>query len=74
MFRGNAWWGGVMTTKSLYDDPEHWRSRAEEMRTVSDVMNDLVTKAIMLRIAADYDRLADRAEIRTDGGRLQTSK
>jgi hypothetical protein len=63
-----------MTTKSLYDDPHYWRARAEEMRTISEGMSDLVTNAIMMRIAADYDRLADRAEIRTDGGRLQTSK
>lgn len=72
---GNALRGvRVVATKSLYDDPEHWRSRAEEMRTTSEGMNDLVTKAIMMRIAADYDRLADRAEVRADGGRLQTSK
>jgi hypothetical protein len=59
--------GGGMTTKSLYDDPRHWRTRAEEMRTISEGMSDLVTNAIMMRIAADYDRLADRAEIRADG-------
>jgi hypothetical protein len=63
-----------MTTKSLYDDPHHWRARAEEMRAISEGMSDLVTNAIMMRIAADYDRLADRAEIRADGGGLQTSK
>jgi len=56
-----------MTAKSLYDDAQHWRSRAEEMRTISECMSDLVTNAIMMRIAADYDRLADRAEIRADG-------
>jgi hypothetical protein len=55
-----------MTTKSLYDDPQHWRARAEEMRIISEGMSDLVTNAIMMRIAADYDRLADRAEIRAD--------
>jgi hypothetical protein len=47
---------------SHIDDPEHWRKCAEEMRALADEMQDEKSKQTMLRIAADYERLAERAE------------
>jgi hypothetical protein len=57
-----------MPTKSLYDDPDHWRKRGAEMRTIADGMAHSDTRAILLALAADYDKLAERAEVRAVGG------
>ena len=40
------------------DNPEYWRYRAEEVRSIADEMRHGEPKAIMLRIAEDYDRIA----------------
>jgi hypothetical protein len=45
------------------NDPGHWRFRAEEARTVADQMTHEESRAIMRRIANDYDRLAKLAEV-----------
>jgi hypothetical protein len=45
-----------------------WRVRAEEARRVADQLSDPQAKAMMLRIADDYDRIADHAQHRALSG------
>jgi hypothetical protein len=59
---------------SVINDPEHWRDRAKEARTLADQMNDEASKQAMLRIAADYERLAEIAAVRAQGGSPQRPK
>jgi hypothetical protein len=47
-----------------FENAKHWRLRAEAMRTPAEEANDSTVQAIMLRIAADYDRLAESADDR----------
>ena len=39
--------------------PIFWRARAEEARTVAEGLNHDVAKLVLLRIAEDYERLAE---------------
>ena len=52
----------VMPSSKFVWDPQHWRFRAEETRTVADQMTHEAARTIMRRIANDYDRLAKLAE------------
>jgi hypothetical protein len=45
---------------SFINDPEHWRQRANEMRTLANSVNGR-SKEAMLRMAAEYDRLVETA-------------
>jgi hypothetical protein len=46
------------------NDAKHWRDRAAEMRVLSDEIKDPQALRMMLKLANDYDKLADRAEHR----------
>ena len=53
-----------MALNPTKDDPDYWRNRAEEAHAIAVQMVDAHTKATMLAIAQDYEKLAKRAEQR----------
>jgi hypothetical protein len=55
-----------MTDGSHLDDPAYWRKRAKEVRALADHATSFTAKADILRIAEDYDRLAERAAERAE--------
>jgi hypothetical protein len=55
--------------RCLSNNPEHWRQRGQEIRVLGEDVQDPQTRAIILQIAEDYEKLAQRAEIRRDGGK-----
>jgi hypothetical protein len=60
--------GELHATLSHVNDSRHLRERAAEMRASAEELKDNDTAAVIRRLAEVYDRLADRAEIRTDCG------
>jgi hypothetical protein len=56
-----------MASRSFLNDPAHWRDRAEEARTRAEQINDPRSRKMMLRVADDYELLANRAETRVSG-------
>jgi hypothetical protein len=47
-----------------FDDPRHWRKRAEEARRIAERTEDPAARQSILVQAAGYDALAERAEAR----------
>jgi hypothetical protein len=52
-----------MATNEI-DDPEFWRFHAEEVRTIAHDMKMVEAKAMMTRLAAAYERIAELVEQR----------
>jgi len=48
----------------LLEDAEYWRTRAVEARAVAEALPDQAAKDMMLGIAKDYERMAERAASR----------
>jgi hypothetical protein len=57
---GGALQIGINQMPARTDNPEFWRFRAEEARTIAAV--DAEAKGIMLRIADDYERIVKLIE------------
>jgi hypothetical protein len=53
---------------SVFDSAACWRMRAEEVRRLADDTSDAAVRAMMFRIAVEYDRCADLAEERESSG------
>jgi hypothetical protein len=58
--------------RTLLDDAEHWWSRAEEARTIAEIMTDAESRRIMFDIAEGYERLAEGAAERASSRRQDT--
>jgi hypothetical protein len=48
----------------VWDDPEHWRSLAEEVRSEAEQMTNGRAKQMMLNLAETYEAMARRAQKR----------
>ena len=55
------------------NDPKHWRDREAQMRALALTMTDSETTILMNDLAADYDKLADRAAIKANGKKPPTN-
>jgi hypothetical protein len=53
-----------MAYQSHLDDPEYWRDRAEQLHVLADGVSNQRAREAILRIAADCELLAHRAQER----------
>jgi len=45
-----------------WNNPRYWHRRAEEARAIAETMKNIEAHAGMLRLSADYEVMAKRAE------------
>jgi hypothetical protein len=50
----------------MNDDPEHYRLRAEELRTIADGLGDESCAAILRRIAEENEKRAEQIETKSN--------
>jgi len=55
-------------------DPQHWRNRAAQIRSLAARMAGSEAAILMNDLAADYDKLAERAEIRANGKKPRSKR
>ena len=51
-----------MPYRLRWNNPRYWHRRAEEARTVGEGMSNIEARTGMLRLAADYKVMAQRAQ------------
>src|SRR3974390_1475316 len=57
----------AMPQAHYINDPSHWRARANTFRSLAEDLKTEQAKQEMLKLAKDYDYLAERAEKRSNG-------
>jgi alkylation response protein AidB-like acyl-CoA dehydrogenase len=62
-----------MPFKDRIHDPQHWRDRAAQMRVLAEGMQDPQARRLMILVANDYDKLADRAARRAAAAQSATA-
>jgi hypothetical protein len=53
---------------AILRDTAHWKERAEDARRVASTLTDPEARRKMLEIAESYERLAVRAQLRSERG------
>jgi hypothetical protein len=61
---------GLQGMSAILNDTKHWRGRADAARRLAEQFPDGESKATILNIATEYDRLVERAQMRTRTERL----
>jgi hypothetical protein len=53
---------GTSNPTYTFKSAVHWQMRAEKMRAITEEAHDATVRAMMLRIATDYERLSRLAD------------